>query len=145
MCRGVWNPPFLFLLLPLYQTTLFTKTNIPTLLQIMFFKNKHDANLHNSFEYNHISYYSLIAFDKRVTFWLQHVRSLPCTYVALFACRPARITITQSHIHTMQQRHTYKAVTGRVEAKKLLSRQRQSEYSKSYGGIKLVWIWRIST
>ena len=78
MCRGVRNPPFLFLFLPLYQTTLFTKTNIPTLLQIMFFKNKHDANLHNSFECNHISYYSLIAFDERVTFWLQRVRSLPC-------------------------------------------------------------------
>ena len=40
-----------------------------------------------------------------------------------------RITITQSHTHTMQQTHTHKAVTRRVEAKKLLSRQRQSEYS----------------
>ena len=29
----------------------------------------------------------------------------------------------------MQQTHTHKAVTGRVEAKKLLSRQKQSEYS----------------
>ena len=31
--------------------------------------------------------YSLIVFDKRVTFWLQYVRSLPCAcvYVALFA------------------------------------------------------------
>ena len=28
----------------------------------------------------------------------------------------------------MQQMHTHKAVTGRVEAKKLLSRRRQSEY-----------------
>ena len=50
VCRGVWNPPFLFFVHPLYQTTLFTKTYIPTLLQIMFFKNKHDPNLHNSFE-----------------------------------------------------------------------------------------------
>ena len=36
--------------------------------------------------------YSLIAFSKRVTFWLQRVRSLPyaCAYgVALFARRPA--------------------------------------------------------
>ena len=39
------------------------------------------------------------------------------------------ITITQSHTHTMQQTHMHKAVTGRVEAKKLLSRRRQSEYS----------------
>ena len=29
----------------------------------------------------------------------------------------------------MQQTHTHKAVTGRVEAKKLLSHRRQSEYS----------------
>ena len=40
-----------------------------------------------------------------------------------------RITITQSHTHTMQQTHTHKVVTRRIEAKKLLSRQRQSEYS----------------
>ena len=39
-----------------------------------------------------------------------------------------RITITQSHVHTMQQTHTHKAVTGRVEAKMLLSRRRQSEH-----------------
>ena len=29
----------------------------------------------------------------------------------------------------MQQTHTHKAVTGRVEAKKLLSRRRQSDYT----------------
>ena len=40
-----------------------------------------------------------------------------------------RITITQSHTHTMQQTHMHKAVTRRVEAKKLLSRRRQLEYS----------------
>ena len=35
--------------------------------------------------------YSLIAFDERVTFWLQRVRSLPCAcaYVALFVRRLA--------------------------------------------------------
>ena len=27
--QGIWNPPFLFLFHPLYQTTLFTKTNPP--------------------------------------------------------------------------------------------------------------------
>ena len=86
----------------------------------MFFKNKHDANLHYSFEYNHISYHSLTAYDERVTFWLQRVRSLTCAYVVLFACRPMRITITQSHTHTMQQTHVHKAVTGCIEAKKLL-------------------------
>ena len=31
----------------------------------------------------------------------------------------------------MQQTHTHKAVTWRVEAKKLLSRRRQSEYSET--------------
>ena len=49
------------------------------------------------------------------------------------------MTITQSHTHTMQQTHTHKAVTGRVEAKKLLSRRRQSEYScVAYDGISKV-------
>ena len=36
-----------------------------------------------------------------------------------------------AHTHTMQQTHTHKAVTRRVEAKKLLSRRRHSEYSVS--------------
>ena len=44
-----------------------------------------------------------------------------------------RITITQSHKHTMQQTRTHKAVTRCVEAKKLLSRRRQSEYSMVTG------------
>ena len=42
-----------------------------------------------------------------------------------------RITILQSHTHTMQQTCTHKAVTQGVEAKKLLSHRRQSDYSKS--------------
>ena len=77
--------------------------------------------------------YSLIAFDERVTFWLQafnasghclvHVRMLYYLRVGL------RITITQSHTHTMQQTCTHKTVTRHAEAKKLLSRRRQLEYS----------------
>ena len=43
----------------------------------------------------------------------------------------SRITIMQSHTHTKQQTHMHKTVTGRIEAKKLLSRQRQSEYALS--------------
>ena len=35
----------------------------------------------------------------------------------------------QSHTHAMQQTHMHKAVTRHVEAKKLLSRRRQSNYS----------------
>ena len=38
------------------------------------------------------------------------------------------ITIMQSHTHTMQQTRTHKAVTRRIEAIKLLSRRKQSEY-----------------
>ena len=73
--------------------------------------------------------YSLIAFAERVTFWLiasghclVRVRMLHYLHVGL------RITITQSHTHSMQQTHTLKVVTQRVEAKKLLSRRRQSNY-----------------
>ena len=75
--------------------------------------------------------YSVIAFDERVTFWLQRVGSLPCACAMLNYLRVGlRITITQSHTHnTMQQTHTHKAVTGCVEAKKLLSHRRQSDYS----------------
>ena len=40
-----------------------------------------------------------------------------------------RITITQSYTLTMQQTHRHKAVTRRIEAKKLLSCRRQSNYS----------------
>ena len=40
------------------------------------------------------------------------------------------ITITQSYTHTIQRTHTPKAVTGRVEANKVLSHQRQSNYRK---------------
>ena len=78
-----------------------------------------------------INDYSLIVFDERVTFWPQRIRSLPCAcaYVALFAHRLPYNHYTQSHTHAMQQRHMHKAVTGRVEAKKLLSRRRQFEYS----------------
>ena len=35
----------------------------------------------------------------------------------------------QSHTHTVQQTRTHKAVTRRIEAKKLLFRRRQSNYS----------------
>ena len=38
---------------------------------------------------------------------------------------------TRAYAQIMQHTHTHKAVTGRVEAKKLLSRWRQSNYSRS--------------
>ena len=73
-------------------------------------------------------HYTSIAFDDIVTFWLQRAGSLPyaCTFAALYACARA---YTQAYAQIMQHTHTHKAVTGRVEAKKLLSRWRQSKYS----------------
>ena len=54
-----------------------------------------------------ITYYnSLIAFDKRVTFGLQSVQSLPYAYVYVALCIFSCIIITQLHVHTMQQTHT---------------------------------------
>ena len=43
-----------------------------------------------------------------------------------------RIIIMQSHVPTMQQMQTHKAVFDRVKAQKLLSRRSQSEYRMLY-------------
>ena len=51
------------------------------------------------------------------------VRLLHCMRVRL------RNGYTRAYAQMMQHTHTHKAVTGRVEAKKLLSRRRQSNYS----------------
>ena len=77
MCRGVWNPPFLSLFHPLYQTTIFTKKKK---------KKKYPP-------------FCRSCFLKKQT-W--------CKFMQLFWIQPYFFT------------------------------------SKSYGGIKLVWIWRIS-
>ena len=63
----------------------------------------------------------LIAFDERVTFWLQRVQSLPCAcaYVALFARRLAYNHYANVHAYNEANAHAQKAVTGRVEAKKV--------------------------
>ena len=52
-------------------------------------------------------YYSLIAFDERVTFWLQRVRSLPCAcaYVALFARRLAYNHYAIAHAYNAANTH----------------------------------------
>ena len=73
--------------------------------------------------------YTPIAFDERVTFLLQHARSLPCG-VRLLHCMHVRLRngYTRAYAQIMQHTHTNKAVTGCVEAKKLLSRRRQSNY-----------------
>ena len=51
--------------------------------------------------------YSLIAFDERVTFWLQRVWSLPCAcaYVALFARRLAYNHYAIAHAYNAANAH----------------------------------------
>ena len=79
----------------------------------------------------HVPYYSLIAFDEKVTFWLQ--RACHCLVRAcLLHCMRVRLHngYTQAYVQIMQHTHMHKAVSGRVEAKKLLSCWRQSNYSR---------------
>ena len=73
------------------------------------------------------NYYSPIAFDERVTFWLSTCLS---TALCAFVCCVCNcvIVICEPYAQIMQHMHTHNAVTERVEAKKLLSRQRQSDY-----------------
>ena len=54
-----------------------------------------------------------------------------CVRACLLHCMRVRLRNgnTQVYVQIMQYTHTYKAVTERVEAKKLLSRRRQSNYS----------------
>ena len=71
----------------------------------------------------HIKYmYSLIAFGERVTYCLVCVCVFACCIVCVCAC--VRVIPEPMH-HT----HMHKAVDLRIKAKKLLSRQRQSDYS----------------
>ena len=73
--------------------------------------------------------YTLIVFDERVNFLASTPLICACAYHMLHNLHVgSHKTIMQSHRHSMQQ-HTHKAVRGHVEAKKLLSHQRQLEYS----------------
>ena len=58
--------------------------------------------------------YSPIAFDERVTFWLQCTGSLPCVcvFAALYVCLIV-MTIREPHAQIMQHTHTH-AVNKRV-------------------------------
>ena len=78
-------------------------------------------------------YYSPIAFDQRVTFWLPLAQSLLCG-VCLLHCMRMRLrnAYTQAHAQIMQHTYKHKVLTGCVEAKTLLSRQRQSQYSERH-------------
>ena len=65
--------------------------------------------------------YTPIAFDKRVTFWLQRAWCL-CICCNVCVCNCARVLPEPMHI--AQHMHMHKAVTGPVEVKKLHCRQR---------------------
>ena len=73
--------------------------------------------------------YTPIAFDERVTFWL-NVPGHCLACVRLLHCMRVRLRngYTRAYAQIMQHTYTHKAVTGRVEVKKLLSRRRQSNY-----------------
>ena len=88
-------------------------------------------------------YYTLIAFDERVTFWLQRAWSLPCACVFAALCAIAYYGYTQVYGQIMQHTHKHKAVTGCVEAKKLLSCRRQSNYSTDFSEKKKMKIMNL--
>ena len=46
-------------------------------------------------------FYGLIAFNKRVTFWLQHASTALCMHMLLYLRVGSCITITQAHTQTM--------------------------------------------
>ena len=70
-----------------------------------------------------------MAFDERVTLWLQCTLPLPyaCMFAALYACGIA-YKLYMNLTHRMQDTHAHKAGNGRVEGKKLLSRWRQLDF-----------------
>ena len=70
--------------------------------------------------------FSLITFDERITFDFN--ASGHCL-VRVSMLHYLRIGLHFTITHAMQQTLTHKEVTGRFEAKKLLSRRRQAEYS----------------
>ena len=75
-------------------------------LQIAFSLKKQNLSLRFS-GHACVQHYSLIAFDERVTFWLQHVRSLPCacSYVALFVHRFAYNHYAIAHAYNAANTH----------------------------------------
>ena len=72
-------------------------------------------------------YYSLIAFDKRVTFWLQRVRSLPCAcaYLSVRLVYNYYAIALAYNVATAHARGSDQALL----TKKLLSCRRQSDFS----------------
>ena len=64
-------------------------------------------------------YYSTIVFDKKVTFWLQRVRSLPCAcaYVALFARRLAHNHYAIAYAYSAANTHAQGSDRARLNQK----------------------------
>ena len=67
--------------------------------------------------------YSFIAFDERVTFWLQRVQSLPCAcaYVALFVSRLAYNHYAIAHTYNAANAHAQGSDRARCSQKLTLS------------------------
>ena len=83
-------------------------------------------NLISTYLCTHHSYflhYSLIAFDERVTFWLQRIQSLPCAcvYVALFVRRLAYNHYAIAHAYNAANKHAQGSDPARWSQKVTLS------------------------
>ena len=92
------------------------------------FNNSWVCHVYTTIQFVKLYIYTPIAFDERVNasgHCLLRVRLLHCMRVRL------RNGYTQAYALIMQHTHTHKAVTGRIEAKKLLSCRRRSNYSSS--------------
>ena len=93
-------------------------------------------------------HYTLIAFDERVTLTSTRSVTALCVCVCCMVCVCDCVMVIREPTHKkMQHTHMHKAMTRRVEAKKLLSHRRQSNY-RSYmyctfwlsGGGMAVWL-----
>ena len=115
------------------QMICFTWPNIDTVIQWIHLKQHlriFKANLKIFADCNMCHMYRPIAFDERVTFWLQCAWSQPCACVCSTSCVCSCVMVVRMPTHNAKYTNTHKAVIGCVEAKKLLSRQRQKDYRK---------------
>ena len=88
--------------------------------------------------------YSLIAFDERVTFWLQRIRLLPCAlaYVALFARRLAYNHYEIAHTYNAANAHAQGSDWARwshkvtlVEGNQTIVITQQQKRTRAPGGV----------
>ena len=86
---------------------------------------------------NHRSVHDALYSDclRRESNFLASTRQVTALSVhVLLHCMRVRLCngYTQAYVQIIQHTHTHNAVTGRVEAKKVLSRRRQSNYSRTH-------------